>query len=73
VGNVNKETRLRKVCKNCWFRRFLPSRGNAFYRGQSRLDSFCAHLMLTGETRDCMPTDTECEKFRPRGERRGRR
>ena len=61
---LDETDRLKHICKKCEFRRELS--GGSYYNGESRRDSRCACLDITGETRDCVPTDKQCEKFRPR-------
>lgn len=61
MDNSNK---LKKICKKCEFRRCAHN--DTYYYGKSRSLSRCAYLEITGEIRGCTPTDSECDKFKPR-------
>ncbi len=56
--------KLPAICRRCFYRR--KENSDNYYNGTSKWDSRCAYLDLTGETRDCTPSDGECAKFKPR-------
>lgn len=62
-SNVLKN-KLPDICRKCYYRRNINSEG--FYNGNSKTDSMCAYLAITGEIRGCTPSDGECAKFKPR-------
>ncbi|MBE6771058.1 MAG: hypothetical protein E7547_02795 [Ruminococcaceae bacterium] len=61
---MSSNNKLSAICRKCFYRRC--DRSDKFYNGNSRWDSRCAYLELTGELRGCTPTDSECAKFKPR-------
>ena len=58
------QNKLHDICRKCYYRRNINSDG--MYYGNSKTDSMCAYLVITGELRGCTPTDSECAKFKPR-------
>ena len=58
------DTKLEPVCKRCFYRRGMN--GKNYYSGDSKAQSTCDYLLITGELRGCEPKGKICEKFRPR-------
>lgn len=54
---------LRPICRKCEYRRLMAYRGYA--TGPSHLHG-CLYILVEGKPRGCTPTDTYCEKFKPR-------
>ena len=57
-----KEDELPKNCRKCEYRRNQDNM--SYYNGNSRLNSCCVYLIVTGEPRGCSPEN--CDKFTPR-------
>ena len=64
MNQLKPEDRLLAICRKCEYRR--NDYNNEYYRGDSRRNSRCAFLDVTGEVRGCTPSETECCQFLPR-------
>lgn len=60
---MSKSYPVPTICRNCFYRRSLEHGG--FPNGKNGSHA-CLYNIIEGELRGSYPTDTECDKFKPR-------
>lgn len=68
--NSNYNWKIDEICKTCRWRQVLAGHGVYLTSNSGWENTYCSYLLQTGEPRGCKVTDTHCDKYISRYERK---